>query len=212
MEAATIREGGRMYGGQSPAQRREERRERLIAAAVDLYGSGGFHSTPIIEVCRAARVTPRHFYELFETSEDLLLAAYDAVIAEQTERVISALEAAPERLEERIRAGVTAAAELWRDERKARLIQQEVLGVSLRVERRRTEVLRAFAELIAGEAARFSEQSITPRRMLVTGHILGGGLNEALMAWRLTPRRRRPPLSELVNDAVEVFLAALEAR
>lgn len=203
---------GRSYGGRSPEERRLERHERLVAAAIGLYGSRGYQATPIVDVCREARVTPRHFYELFEGSEDLLLVAYDTVIAEQMQRIGEALEAASADLEARIRAGVRAAAELWRDDAKARLVQQEILGVSPRLEARRTEVLGGFAELIASEVRRSDAAELPDAELLLAGHILGGGLNEALFAWRLTPRRSRPPLERVAEGAARIFLAALQPR
>ncbi len=70
---------GRTYGGQSSGERRAERQERLIRAAVDTYGEQGYRRTTVADVCRAAGLTPRYFYESFANSEALLIAAYEAV-------------------------------------------------------------------------------------------------------------------------------------
>jgi len=200
---------GRSYRGLSPAERTAERRQRLIESAIELYGSHGYTAVPIGEICRAARVKTRHFYELFSGSEELLLATYDAIIAEQTARIVGALEQAPDTLEGRVRAGVSAAAQIFADDQRARIIQQEVLGTSPAVERRRQEVLQAFAELIADQAERFSAGERSREELVLRGHVLGGGLNEALLAWRMQPRRTRPPLDDLVDSLIGVFLAVL---
>jgi AcrR family transcriptional regulator len=52
---------GRTYGGQSSGERRAERQERLIRAAVDTYGEQGYRRTTVADVCRAAGLTPRYF-------------------------------------------------------------------------------------------------------------------------------------------------------
>lgn len=47
----------RSYRGQSQEQRRAERRQRLIAAAIDVYGERGYHNATVKAVCEAAGLT-----------------------------------------------------------------------------------------------------------------------------------------------------------
>lgn len=201
---------GRTYAGRSAEERRSSRREQLIEAAIALYGASGYRATTVLDVCRAARVTPRHFYELFEDSEALLLAAYDRVIDEQRQAISAALEAAPPELEARLRAGLGAAADLWTDERRARLIQREVLGVSDRVERRYTEVMEAFAALLEAEAARFLPDR-SPSAHALAARFAIGGLNHAFYTWRWGPAGERFEISELVDRSTSLVLAVLRS-
>jgi AcrR family transcriptional regulator len=206
--AATLE--GRSYGGRSPDERRGDRRDRLIESAIALYGSCGFRATPITEICRKAKVTQRHFYELFSSSDELLLAAYDAVIAEQHASITAALEAAPEDSQARVHSGVSAAVSLWEDDRRARLIQQEILGVSDEVDRRYTAVMQEFADLIAAQAVELGIEGWSPERLNLVSRLLAGGLNEVLFAWRMSPAGERRPLQTVAREIGDVFLAALE--
>ena len=107
MKAAAGPRSG-MYRGQSSTERRAERlRERLLATAVDLFGTAGYAATPIEAICTGAGVTARHFYEHFPSREALLRAVYDAIIADTQRAVIRALSSAA-RPEDRVAAGVRA--------------------------------------------------------------------------------------------------------
>lgn len=66
---------GRPYQGRSAQARRAERRERLTLAAIEQYGTRGFRATTVKDICEAARVTQRYFYEAFASREELLCVA-----------------------------------------------------------------------------------------------------------------------------------------
>ena len=69
----------RNYAGQSAEERRLARRERLIEGAIRAYGELGYRNTTVKTVCEAAGLTERYFYESFENSEALLVAAFDTI-------------------------------------------------------------------------------------------------------------------------------------
>ena len=99
---------GRTYGGASPAQRRDERRARLLQAGLALYGTQGFAATSIDAVCAGAGLTKRYFYESFGSAEELLAAVYLEATARVQGQVGEAILAAGEDLHERAAAGVAA--------------------------------------------------------------------------------------------------------
>ncbi len=70
---------GRTYAGLSAPERRAERRERLLDAALELFGTAGFPKTTIPMLCSAAGVTARHFYDEFDSREALLRTLYDGI-------------------------------------------------------------------------------------------------------------------------------------
>lgn len=70
--------GRRSFRGVSADQRRDERRERLVLAAIKLFGTHGFHHTTVRDVCLEAKLTERYFYESFTN-----LAALFAVVHAQ---------------------------------------------------------------------------------------------------------------------------------
>src|SRR6201988_5481549 len=79
----------RQYGGHSAEERQLARRERLIEAAIRVYGEVGYRNATVKAVCEAAELTERYFYESFANSEALLIAAFDVV----SPRLIDCLEA-----------------------------------------------------------------------------------------------------------------------
>src|SRR5690348_10370050 len=68
---------GRTYGGVSAAERIAGRRARLLDAGLELFGTQGFSATGVKDVCRAAGLTDRYFYESFSDSRELFLAVFD---------------------------------------------------------------------------------------------------------------------------------------
>ncbi len=66
----------RRYGGVLPEERQRLRRAKLIDGALEVFGTKGFHATTVREVCVAAHLTERYFYESFKTLPQLFLATY----------------------------------------------------------------------------------------------------------------------------------------
>jgi AcrR family transcriptional regulator len=66
----------RTYRGLLPDERAAQRRARLIDAAMTLCADRRTADVPVAEVCRAARVGTRQFYELFDEREELFVAVY----------------------------------------------------------------------------------------------------------------------------------------
>ena len=142
----------RRYRGQTAAERRRQRRDQLLDAGLELFGTVGFGATTIEMLCRTAQLQPRYFYEQFESREALLRAVYDRHVEALMNAVLNALEQASDdprdRLEAGLRAFVGAALE---DERLARINYFEMLGVNRELESRRRAVLRSYADLITAQ-------------------------------------------------------------
>ena len=150
----------RVYGGKTADERGAERREKLLDAAVELFGTVGFAGTTIEMLCRAAGLHPRYFYEQFDTREALLMAAYDRHVEAVRATVVAALDDAPADSRRRVEAGLRAFVDgTLADERLARINYFEMVGVSPEVEARRREVLRSYADLIAAQI-----EAIAPAR------------------------------------------------
>ena len=66
---------GRTYGGESADDRLTRRRRQLLDAGLELFGTAGYRATTVRQLCREAKVSDRYFYEQFDSTEDLLLAA-----------------------------------------------------------------------------------------------------------------------------------------
>jgi AcrR family transcriptional regulator len=205
---------GRAYGGKLPADRREARRQRLVAAGLQLFGTRGFRNTTIAELCREAAVAPGKFYEEFQNKEAVLLAVAVDVGDAVTAAVVAALRSEPlvagGDLLATARCGLSAFCHaLLDDPRRARVWVLEVVGVSPEVEVQRRQVLEGFAVLILRSFRTFtgepeSERPKTERERIVTNALVGGA-NEAISAWLL--RGDPPPVDELVESLAGMYAA-----
>jgi AcrR family transcriptional regulator len=154
LKVETASRDGRRYGGASAVERHADRRERLIRAAIMLYGEQGYRRTTVNAVCRAAGLTPRYFYEAFDNSEALLLATFGEVTHFVTQRVAAAADAAGGTPEDRLAALLTAYYDLLRDDpASARVFLLELSGIDPRVDALFAGSMAAFADLIADTLA-----------------------------------------------------------
>jgi AcrR family transcriptional regulator len=145
---ASVSPAPRLYRGVSSSERRAQRRERLMQAGLELFGTDGYANTSIRAVSAEASLNSRYFYESFRTREELLYHVYTRIVRDIASRVIEATEDA-ETLEEQARAGLRAAwTILTADPRKAKVIALEVVGVSERLQRSRRDNMHAFADLV----------------------------------------------------------------
>lgn len=150
MSTDAASEVGRRYAGASAAERSSQRRERLIRAAIALYGERGYRQTTVIAVCRAAGLTPRYFYEAFAGSEALLLATLQEVSNYVAQHVAAAVVDVVGTPDERLRVLLTAYYQLLRDDPvSARVFLSEVSGVDQDVDALFARSTAAFADLIA---------------------------------------------------------------
>jgi AcrR family transcriptional regulator len=200
----------RVYRGQSNLERREDRRERLLATALDLFGTAGYAATSIEGICGAAGVTARHFYEHFASREALLRAVYDGIIDDTQRAVLRALTQAVD-AETRATAGVgTFVRAYLEDPRRARIACIEVIGVSADFERHRRSVIHQFASVIEAQAEALAAAGglASARNYELAGIAMAGAVNELMSDWII--RRDKPPIDLFTQEIVEFFLAVLQ--
>ena len=70
----------RRYSGRSVEEWKAARRERLLEAALELFGTDGYPATSVERLCALAKVSTRHFYHEFQNKEAVLLAVHAQVI------------------------------------------------------------------------------------------------------------------------------------
>jgi AcrR family transcriptional regulator len=202
---------GRIYGGKSPAERREARLERLLEAGLELFGTRGYADSSVKAVCTEAGLTERYFYEHFRDRPALLLAVYERVAAQLLGAVVEATLAAPPDLELRVRAGFGALIDVFeQDPRRARIQMIEVVGKGGEIEQRAREVRHAFADFInsmATELVPRPDLDEVDRRLGTLGLVAAG--TELTAEWVmgvLDVSRDR-----LVDHIARLFVAAANA-
>jgi AcrR family transcriptional regulator len=140
------------YGGRDAAERRAERRGRFREAGLEMFGAGpGYRETRLGDLCKAAGLSTRQFYEEYRTLEDLLadLHLYVNDVAKRAALgVLPDVQDLP--LPERITAIVHAYVKgATGDLRHARIAYVEIVGVSRRMDRQRLERRAAWIEFVS---------------------------------------------------------------
>ncbi|HKG36224.1 MAG TPA: TetR/AcrR family transcriptional regulator [Solirubrobacterales bacterium] len=191
---------------QAPPRRRmaaADRREAILAAALDAFATGGYHETSLEDVAERAGISKALIYEHFPSKRDLFGALLDTYVGELMHRVVGTITAA-EPGEERLRAGIESFLAFVEERREAwRMLVRNVSDpeIAAALERLRHEVAGSITVLMAEEAPPElytgvgREQAIT----LVAEQIVGAV--QALANWwdenREVPRER---LLEIAMD------------
>ena len=187
----------RSYRGQTPEQRRTERRSRLIAGAISVYGERGYHHATVKAVCDAAGLTERYFYESFVNSEALLIDCYNTVTDSVLQEILRAGETARGGKVARSRAMLYAYfSSLQRDPRSARVFLVEIRGVSAAVDRTFEASLRNFGTAVA--------QLLAPEALddeLLQAGVIGGVIH---IAMRWIARGYEPSIDKAVATALRL--------
>jgi AcrR family transcriptional regulator len=201
---------GRRYRDQSAEERHASRRAKIVDAAVELFGSdAGYAGTSIEQLCAAAGVSTRNFYEHFKNREILLLALHDELNGRAFEAVGQAIATVdPLDLEARAHAGIRAYFEVMTsDKRWARIALVESVGVSPTAEQHRRDAQDRFATLIGFEADRLAAANVIPQRDFgLTAVAIVGAINGLINTWTANEDF---VVDDVVTTAVEVFVAAL---
>ncbi|MFI6772592.1 TetR/AcrR family transcriptional regulator [Nocardia sp. NPDC050412] len=141
----------RTYGGIGAEDRVAARRGKLLDAGLELFGTRGYSATGVKDLCRAAGLTDRYFYESFAGTKGLFAAVFDHVIDELFASVAAAVGASEPRGTRKLRAGIgTYLTALAEDPRKLRIVFVEPTAAG--AEFRMREALWRFARLVAATA------------------------------------------------------------
>lgn len=203
---------GRPWRGQSPQQRHDARRRRLLDAALEQFGTIGYAASSVTLLCATAGVSTRHFYELYPGREQLMADLYDEIVLETARVVREAQDGAVLTAHARVTSGLRAAiAHQTDDPRRARVLQLEAIGVSSWLEQHRRGVIASFAVALEEQYRLLvadGQMRDEPFRAVATALI--GAFDELLVHWLLTEPRTPP--QDLLPVAAEVFLGTFAGR
>lgn len=196
MSAAPQTRTGRSYRGADPRQRQDERRTRLVTAAVEVFGTTGYRNATVERICAVAGLTKRYFYEGFADLDALLLAAADEMFAALYAGMADAtgeIEPGPESARAAVKSVVTA---LAADPRRARLYVESPGHPVLRA--RRDLAIDTFTDFVATHVV--TKESTSPGLMLRVRLIVAGATD--LMTGML-----RGTVDAQIDDVVEAVVA-----
>ncbi|MCT2582737.1 TetR/AcrR family transcriptional regulator [Actinophytocola gossypii] len=200
----------RMYRGVDTEQRRAERRERLLEAALDEFTTRGYHKTKIADLCARAGVSTRNFYEKFASKEALLLELHAHINTVAMKRMLPVLESLADadaltRITTLLDAFVAA---VTSDPRYPRLNYVEAPGISQAMERQHRDWFTRYTDFIEAECDRAAAAGLAPKRDYhLTAIALVGAMTGILREWQA----HDPPLpaGAVATEIREVFIAAI---
>jgi AcrR family transcriptional regulator len=181
-------------------------RNRLLAAALEVFAGRGYVEASIADVVRTAGVSRNAFYAHFADKEACLLATYDVLVDWLAEEASGA--PAAEDWPHRVLAVVgSLAARLSADPRLARLVTVEILRAGAPARARHEKVVGRLADALAhgrDSAADMPATSAVLEPLLVSGAIG--------FAARLVDSGMAGGLADLASELSEVLLAPFLGR
>ena len=173
-----------------------------------MFGTTGYRTATVRQLCREAGVTDRYFYEQFSNTEELLLGVYAECMDRLAEAVIEATDRAGTDLAALAKDALDAFLGVAEDDpRLARVVWFEVLGVSSTVEQAYLGRMASFGDFITDVAVRQAGRK--PRRGVasdVLSQAAVGGVSHAVMSWVSTGFRpsRRTMVATLTSFLVGI--------
>lgn len=204
----------RRYGGMMIEDRVSERRQRLVDAGLECFGTRGYHGITVRELCAQAGLTERYFYESFKDREALFAAVYQDVVARLRASFLAAAAAHAPDLENMARAGLGVFFRLLkRDPRVSRMLLVEVLTVSREMERQAQGATFGFGDLLrqmtratipgSPAAAPQPKQDLD----LVAAGLIGSSIH---IAMRWTYGGCRQSVNTVIETAMTFFRSTIE--
>jgi AcrR family transcriptional regulator len=185
----------RRIRGLDADQRREQRREQLLAAAFDLFARDGYANTSIEQICQTAYVGNKAFYDLFDIEEQVAQAMRESADADEEETVRRVLAAFAHTLVD--------------DPRVAMVTFGVAAGISPRVEAQRRENRRWAASFIEAFWRRNQPRGGVDYHALAVATV--GGLFETVTDFLHESDPQRPrTFDDLISD-LTTFMTVVEA-
>jgi len=196
----------RRYGGVSASERQAQRRERLLDAALDVFGREGYRNTTMRLICAQARLTERYFYENFNTVDEVYLAIHKRLSGEVTQQIMLKVLAQPEDDPvAQTRAGLSAFFEyLKEDPRRAQILLLDAVTAGLTNPRNLNAAVSKYADLLKDRfRKRYKTLPPTLEIELIVGGFVGMMVHTASM-W--TERKFDTPVDVLVDHNVYAWM------
>ncbi len=191
----------RNYRSSAVAERRVQRRQQLIDAATQVYGLNGYRHSSVRQVCEAAGLTQRYFYESFSHSDELLIACYQQAVLKLRQDNADAAQAAGSCPAARSQAWLLAFFQAVKAHPLiARLLMIEIRGISPAVDAAIAEALRATSHDMALLLS-VPGQPPTATDELLRAGVLGGVIHIALH-WMATGDKA--PVAEVAATAYKL--------
>jgi AcrR family transcriptional regulator len=189
------------------APARPATRERILAAALEVFARKGYHRALVDDIVRASGTSKGAVYHHFPTKEALFLALVDE-FAQRLALAVAAAIGSRHGALAKVEGALVAALDTFAENAPlARLILLEAVSLGAVYEAKRSEVHGRFAGLIQGyldEAV--GEGSIDPIDTRVATLAWLGAVNEVVVQWLHTGT---PALAESIPALTHLLLRSI---
>jgi len=188
---------------------REQKRQRILRAAIDVFASKGYFAARMTDVAEAAQVADGTLYLYFEGKEHLLMSIFDSVLGRFIERLdeeIAKIDDPIEKLSVMVRLHLET---LGRDHALAHVLQIETRHsrrfMSLFTRGKLGEYLNRVRDIIVeGQESGVFRGDISPG---LATNLVFGAVDEIVMSWLLAERpgdlvRHHRPLVRMLTDGI----------
>lgn len=134
-----------------------QRRSQLLDAALEAFGTRGYHAVTVREICAGAQLTERYFYESFKSLEALFSALYLQLNGQLKQATLAALieahtrssaASSSNRIDVLASAALRVLLEFIRDDpRRARVMLIDAISISHDVQQISGQITREYMEL-----------------------------------------------------------------
>ena len=172
---------GRTYAGLTSEQRKQDRYNQFLKAALETFGTTGFRTATVRGLCKQAKLTDRYFYESFASLEELLMAIYERCMKDLKIHILTAIktEYAKTNAEKAIVAGLDAYFNVLENNQIARICMIELEGVSDEVNRLYYGYINDFSKTMVSLANHaYPNWNIDPQQKLVLAISLVGAMRQ----------------------------------
>lgn len=202
---------GRRYKGADQDERVAARREKILEAGLDLFGTRGYQATTLAMLSAQSGVPHRYLSGIFPEKEDILRELTFSIYHEVSAAIREAQSAPGADKNDVIRRTVEAICRVYlEDARKARVTCIEIVGVSTEFEMFRRIAQRELGQLIlAGVDILVDAGVLQKKDYLFTSIGLVGAVQELLTEWLLAPATVRPEPEVFIRQVQDFFLGVL---
>ncbi|CAJ1500000.1 TetR/AcrR family transcriptional regulator [[Mycobacterium] kokjensenii] len=203
----------RDYGGISAADRRAERRSRLLAAGRQIWGESGISEVTVRGVCTAAGLTPRYFYEQFPNRDALFFAVSDDVRDQLLEAMVTAGVGNPGTLTEKLRSALTAFLDLIAADPFIHRIATSDLSAIPGLNEHRAGILDLITDAIVEHAPGVLDGRVPAPAELRRGALfIVGGVNQIIETWLDDPVETTTELAAICSDLSVALVRSIVQR
>ena len=198
----------RVYRGMSAQERAVVRKQQFLVAGKTVFGRLGFQAANVKDVCAAAGLTERYYYEAFGSLPKLFEAVYLQALDQLRQVLEEAASRSPQDPPAQLRSMISSYFELLkRDRNLARILIIEIYGAAPAISNLYEHGVRQFAarieNLVVTQDAEVGKQLDSKLAAVA----LVGATSSLGMHWRLGGYKE--PVSMMTDNCFAIFAAVL---